>query len=85
MNKSIDYIFYIGTFEQKCVLIEGMLQSLRLEDHMNTIGIYQALRNRPSVEHNFFNNIKNIYQHAGKCDDKKNLKDILDAGMVSNP
>ena len=37
MNKSIDSIFYIGTFEQKCVLIEGMLQSLCLEDHMNTI------------------------------------------------
>ena len=29
------------------------------------------------------NNIKNIYQHAGKCDDQQNLKDILDAAMVS--
>ena len=31
------------------------------------------------------NNIKNIHQHAGKCDDQKNLKDILDANMVSTP
>ena len=31
------------------------------------------------------NNIKKIYQHAGRCDDKKNLKDILDSDMVSNP
>ena len=31
------------------------------------------------------NNIKNIYQHAGKCDDQQNLKDIIGAAMVSNP
>ena len=29
--------------------------------------------------------MKKIYQHAGKCDDQKNLKDILDAAMVSTP
>ena len=29
------------------------------------------------------NNIKKIYQHAGKCADQKNLKDILDATMLS--
>ena len=29
------------------------------------------------------NNIETIYQHAGKCDDQKNLKNIIDAGMVS--
>ena len=28
------------------------------------------------------NNIKNIYQHAGKCDDQQKLKDILDAAIV---
>ena len=31
------------------------------------------------------NNIKNTYQHAGKCDDQQNLKDIIDAAMVSTP
>ena len=31
------------------------------------------------------NNIKNIYQHAGKCDDKQNLKDIIDAAILSTP
>ena len=31
------------------------------------------------------NNIKNIYQHAGKCGDQQNLKDVLDAAMVSTP
>ena len=27
------------------------------------------------------NNIKNMYQHAGKCDYQQNLKDIIDAGI----
>ena len=31
------------------------------------------------------NNIKKIYQHAGKCDDQQNIKDIIDAAMVSTP
>ena len=31
------------------------------------------------------NNIKKIYQHAGKCDDQQNLKDVLDAAIVSTP
>ena len=30
------------------------------------------------------NNINHIYQHAGKCENQQNLKDILDAAMVSN-
>ena len=31
------------------------------------------------------NNIKNIYQHAGKCDDQQNLKDILEDAIPSTP
>ena len=26
-----------------------------------------------------------IYQHAGKCDDQQNIKNFLDASMVSTP
>ena len=62
-----------------------MPQSPRLEYHMKTIVIEQSFRNRASFEHKFFNNIKKIYQHAGKCDYQQNLKDILDAYMVSTP
>ena len=29
------------------------------------------------------NNIKNIYQHAVKCDDQRNLNDILEAALLS--
>ena len=31
------------------------------------------------------NNIKKIYEDAGKCDDQQNLRDILDTAMVSKP
>ena len=62
-----------------------MLQSARLEYHMKTIGIDQSSFTRSSFEHRCMNNIKNIYQHAGKCVDKKNLKDIIDAAILSTP
>ena len=29
------------------------------------------------------NNIKKIYQHAGKCDDQQNLKDIIESAILS--
>ena len=31
------------------------------------------------------NNIKKIYKHEGKCDDKQNLMDILEAYILSTP
>ena len=39
MNKAIDYILYIDTFETQCVVIKGMLQPTRFNDNMKTIGI----------------------------------------------
>ena len=83
MNKAIDFILSIGTFELQCVVIKCMLQSSLLEDHMKTIGIDQSLCTRSSFGHICMNNIKKIYQHAGNCDDKQNLKNFLDADMVS--
>ena len=62
-----------------------MLQSSRLEVHMKTIGIDQSSFTRSSFEHRCMNNTKNIYQHAGKCDDQQNLKDIIDASILSTP
>ena len=62
-----------------------MLQSSRLEDHMKTIGIDQFSFARSSFEHRCMNNIKKIYQHAGKCNDQQNLKDIIDASILSTP
>ena len=82
LNKAINYILYIDTFEQQCVVIKCMLQSSRLEDHMKTIGIDQSSFTRSSFEHICMNNIKKIYQHAGKCDDQQKFKDIIYADVL---
>ena len=52
---------------------------------MKTIVIYQSSFTRYYFEHKCMNNIKKTYQHAGKCDDKKNLKYIIEAALLSNP
>ena len=52
---------------------------------MKTIGIDQSSLARSYFEHRYMNNIKKIYHHAGKCDDQQNLKDIIDAAILSNP
>ena len=59
--------------------------SSRLEDHIKNIGIDQSLCNRSSSEHKYLNDIKNTYQHAGKCDNQQNRKDILDSDMLLTP
>ena len=85
LNKAIDPILYINTFEQQYVMIKCMLQSSRLEDHMKTIRIDQSSFTRSYFEHRCMDNIKKIYQHAGKSDDQQNLKDILEASLLSTP
>ena len=62
-----------------------MLKSSHLEDHMKSIGIDQSSFTRYSFEHRCMNNIKKMYQHAGICDDQQNIKDIIDAAILSNP
>ena len=85
MNKAIDSILSIDTFEQKCVVIKGMLHSPCLDDHTKTIGIDLSSFTRSPFEQKCLNSTKKIYQHAGKCDNQQNLKDILDADMVLTP
>ena len=62
-----------------------MLQSSRLEDHMKTIGMDQSSFTRSYFEHRCMNNIKKIYQHAGKCNDQQNLEDNIYAALLSTP
>ena len=52
---------------------------------METIGLDQQLRKSALFEHRCLQNIKKLYKHAGKCDDQKKFKDILEAAMVSTP
>ena len=50
---------------------------------MKTIGIDQSSFTRSSFEQKCMKNIKKIYQHAGKCDYQQNLKDIIEAALLS--
>ena len=52
---------------------------------MKTIGIDQSSFTRSSFKQKFMNNIKYIYQHAGQIDNQQNLKDILEAALISTP
>ena len=85
MNKLVNYVLLIDTFEKKCVVIKGMLQSPRLKDHVKTIGIYQSLNKNAIFEQKCLQNINKLYKHAGKCDDQQQFKDIFEADTVSTP
>ena len=45
IHKVVDYVLSVNTFENKCVMLKGMLQSPHLKYHMKTVGIYQSLGN----------------------------------------
>ena len=40
-TKVIDYVILIDTFEQQCVALKGMLQSMIMKYHVQTLGIDQ--------------------------------------------
>ena len=69
MTKVIDSVLSIGTFEQQCVVLKCMLQSPRLKDHVQTIGIDQSLIKNAIYEQEIIENTKKLYKQAGKCDD----------------
>ena len=83
MNKLIDYVLLIDTFEQQCVVLEDMIQSPRIKDHVKTILIDQYVSNNALFEHKCLQNINKLYKHSGKYDDQKKFKDILDVALVS--
>ena len=68
MTKVIDSVLSIDTFEQKCVVLKGMLQSPRLKDHVKTNGIDQTLSKNALFEHICLQNTNILYKRAGKCD-----------------
>ena len=73
MTKVIDYVLSIDTFEQQCVVLKVMLQSPRLKDRVQIIGIDQSLSNNALYEHKFLENINKLYKRAGKYDNQQQL------------
>ena len=69
ITKVIDYVLYIDTFEQKCVVLKDMLQSPCLKDHIKTIGIDKYSITNALYEHKCLQNINKLSNHAGKWDD----------------
>ena len=61
MNKVIDSVLSNYTFDQQCVVLKCMLQSPRLKNHVQTIGIDQSLSNNAIHEHKCLENIKKLY------------------------
>ena len=68
ITKMIDYVISIDKFEQQCVALKGMMQSPRMKDHVQTIGIDQSVSNNDLYGHKFLENIKKLYKHDHKCD-----------------
>ena len=58
MTNVIGYVLSIDKFEQQCVVLKGMLQSPRLKDYVQTIGIDLSLSNNTLFEHKCLENIK---------------------------
>ena len=84
ITKVIDCVISIDTFEQQCVVINGMSQSPRLKYHTKTIGIDQSLSNSALFEQKCIQSINKLYQHDDKCYYQQQFKDIIEAAMVSN-
>ena len=58
ITKVIDYVISIDTFEEQCVVLKGIFQSLQLKYHVQTIGIDQSLSNNAIYEHKCLKNIQ---------------------------
>ena len=77
MNKVIDYFISIDTFEQQCVVLKGMLQSLRIKDNVKTIGIDQSLRKMLYMNKNVLKISRNYTNMLVSVTTSNNLKILL--------
>ena len=62
ITKVIYSVLSIDTFEQQCVVLKGMLKSLQLKDHVQTMGIDLSLSNNTIYEQKCLENIHKIIQ-----------------------
>ena len=52
---------------------------------MVAIGVHQSLSNSVIYEHRCLVNMKELYKYAGKCDNKRQYKSMMDLSTVSKP
>ena len=82
LNKVIDTIIEIDSFEKQCVILKGLLYSEQLKQHMVIIGVDQSLSNIALYKHICLENIKTLYKLTRKCDYQHQYKAITKAAMV---
>ena len=82
LTEVIDSVLSIDTSEQQRVVIKGMLQSLCLKYHVQTIDIDQLLNNNALFEHKCLQNINKLYKYSCKCYNQQQFKYILEAALV---
>ena len=77
MNKAIDYVLSIDTFEQQCVVLKDMLKSPRLKYHVHTIGIEPSLINNTIYEQNVLKTSKDYTNKLVSVIPSNNSKTFL--------
>ena len=60
LTKVIESILSIVSFEHKCVITKGVLQTEQRKGNFVTIEVYQYLSNSSLYEHRFLENIKKL-------------------------
>ena len=77
MNEVIDSVLFIDTFEQKCVVIKGILQWPQLKYHVQTIGIEQSLRKIVYINTNVLKTSENRTSNLVSVTTRNNSKILL--------
>ena len=62
MAEVIDSVILINIFEQQCVVLNGILQSPHIKEHVKTIGIHQSERNSSLFENKMSSKHQEIIQ-----------------------
>ena len=74
MSKLNDYVLSIDTFQQNVFVLKVMLQSPRLKDHVQIIGIDQSLSKNSIYEHKCLENIKTYINELVSVATRNNSK-----------
>ena len=82
MNKFIDSMIYIKSFEQKCVIIKVWMTETTYGHNWSRPIV---ISNSTVYEHICLENIKKIYKPDGKYYDQQKYQAIIEVSNVSTP
>ena len=79
----IDLIIEIQSFDQKCFIIGGLVQSERLKQHMVKSQVDLLLSDSELYEHISMENINKLYKSSEGCDNQQEYKAIIESAKIS--